>query len=72
MGAEDMFSANLANFTGITDDVNVYVSSVVQKAVITVDEEGTEAAAASRKHFIISRWLHTELRWATSRDNAHA
>ena len=47
-----MFSADGANFTGISDDANVYVSDVIQKAYIAVDEEGTEAAAASSKHFI--------------------
>ena len=47
MGVEDMFSPDRADFSGITKDVNVYVSAVIQKAFIEVNEEGTEAAAVS-------------------------
>ena len=53
MGAEDMFCSELANFTGISDDANVYVSDVIQNAFITVDEDVTEAAAASSNYFRI-------------------
>ena len=45
-----MFREGVANFSGITRNVtdapHLFVSEVIQQAFISVDEEGSEAAAA--------------------------
>ena len=47
-GCTDMFSDVVADFSGIsTEKPGLSVTSVIQKAFIEVNEEGTEAAAAS-------------------------
>jgi len=46
MGMADMFSGK-ADLSGITGNRDLYVSSVVQKVFVEVNEEGSEAAAAT-------------------------
>jgi len=47
MGMTDAFSPGKADFSGINGKTDLFISAVIHKAYVDVNEEGTEAAAAT-------------------------
>ncbi len=47
LGMEHAFDVRQADFRGMTGEVPLFIGAVLHKAFIAVDEEGTEAAAAT-------------------------
>ncbi|XP_038050240.1 serpin B6-like isoform X1 [Patiria miniata] len=47
MGMSDPFDAGKADFSGMTGDKDLFISKVIHKAFLDVNEEGSEAAAAT-------------------------
>ena len=47
MGMSDAFLPGKADFSGMREDKNLYIYRVIHQAYVNVDEEGTEATAAT-------------------------
>lgn len=47
LGIDDAFDPDRADYSGMTDEADLFVSAALHQATIAVDEEGTEATAAT-------------------------
>ncbi|XP_069074163.1 serpin B10-like isoform X1 [Pleurodeles waltl] len=54
MGMSDAFSQGIADFSGMSEKNDLYVSKVLHKAYVYVNEEGTEAAAATSVGMVVT------------------
>ena len=46
-GMKQAFESDVAGFTGISREANLFVTTMIHEAYLTFSEEGTEAAAAT-------------------------
>ncbi|XP_077209582.1 serpin B6-like [Paroedura picta] len=53
MGMPEAFDPSQADFSGLSSNNNLFVSEVVHKSFVEVNEEGTEAAAATAAVFMM-------------------
>ncbi|KAG9465974.1 hypothetical protein GDO78_017407 [Eleutherodactylus coqui] len=58
LGIKDVFTGK-ANFTGMTEERNLRVSEITQRATIDIDEIGTEASAVTKTEIIAYSLPHT-------------
>ena len=61
MGMTDAFDPGLADFSGMTGKQDLFIGDIIHKAFVAVDEEGTEAAAATVVFMELAGAVYSEL-----------
>jgi serpin B len=64
MGMQDAFSLPPADFSGMTEGKELFISAVIHKAFVEVNEEGTEATAATAIVIATSMQREQPVFWA--------
>ncbi|XP_017522634.3 leukocyte elastase inhibitor [Manis javanica] len=60
LGVHDLFNSSAANLSGMSGARNLFISKIVHKSFVEVNEEGTEAAAATAGVATFTMLMHEE------------
>lgn len=60
LGVHDLFNSGAADLSGMSGARNLFISKIVHKSFVEVNEEGTEAAAATAGIATFTMLMHEE------------